>query len=207
MTGFPGGKMGWGLAMAAVLTLYGWLDWDRETLDPGPDAIGVNSSPIPVFTYTDQNGKPFGTKELKGTVWMANLIYTRCPDTAPPMTANMARLRDRLKETGLNVKLVSFSVDPLHDTPDVLKRYAHNLRTDSGNWHFLTDDSEPEFHRFLKTAFGTPVQPQDIPGEGPPVIGHSTRFYLVNGHGKVMSSYDGLRPDYDQILRDVHSLQ
>lgn len=194
--------------VAVLLALVGWMRWNPDPPSPPPDPVGVLSSPVPEFTFTDQKGKPYGFKDLKGKVWIADMIYTRCPGIASPMTANMVRLQERLKKEGLAVQLVSFSIDPLYDSPAVLERYGKNLRADFGNWKFLTTSSEPVMHRFLQTAFGSPISRKtEVGEEGEPLISHSSRFYLVDGRGKVISAYNGIQPDYGQIIRDVRSVQ
>ncbi|SMO72328.1 SCO family protein [Melghirimyces algeriensis] len=208
MIGFSRGKILTIVAATALLMVYGGLDWGNKPLHPHPDSIGVNSAPIPEFTYIDQNGVSFGTEDLKGSIWLADIIYTRCPDVASPMTANKVRLQKRLQKENLDVKLVSFSADPLFDSPSRLRQYGNHLHVDFSNWHFLTHNSEPQLHRFLKAAFGDPVQREGFPSEeSPPQISHSTRFYLIDQDGKVMSHYNGLQPDYDQIIRDIRTLQ
>lgn len=86
-----------------------------------PDA---KNWPVDDFTFTDQNGQSFGLSDLKGKVWVADFIFTNCETVCPPMTANMAKLQDMVKEEGLDVEFVSFSVDPEVDTPEKLKEYA-----------------------------------------------------------------------------------
>ncbi|MFC4076307.1 SCO family protein [Salinithrix halophila] len=195
------------LVLSAVLTGYWFWDGDK-TVSPSPDSIGVNSLPLPDFTYRDQNGKPFGMEELKGKIWLADIIFTRCPDVCSPMTANMSRLQKKLAKSGLDVDIVSFSADPMYDTPPVLKRFGNNLRADFSNWRFLTHDSEPQMHQFLKTAFGVPIKRADPKNPDEPlVIRHSSRFYLIDDQGKVMAAYNGLQPDYAQVIRDIRSLQ
>src|SRR5690606_21981125 len=171
MAGIPGGKTLAVIVAAVVLTIYGWLNSERETQVTQPASMGVTSSPIPEFTYTNQEGKRFGSEELRGSVWVANVIYTRCPTIASPLTANMARLQEKLRKAHLDAELVSFSADPLFDRPHVLKTFADRLRVEFSNWNFLTHNDEPELHRFLKTAFTAPVERQTSPADdGPPQI-------------------------------------
>ncbi|OYD07447.1 SCO family protein [Paludifilum halophilum] len=183
-----------------------WLfDGGEAFFTAGPDP---GSPSLPAFTYTDQEGERFGSEDLRGKVWLADIIFTRCPDICSPMTANMARLQRRLAEEGLDVQMVSFSVDPIHDRPEVLKRYGRNLKVDFSNWTFLTHHSEPEMHQFLKSAFQTPIEkntPESVDDEL--TIDHSAQIFLIDASGKIAGSYNGLRPDFEQVIRDVASLQ
>src|SRR5882762_30984 len=89
--------------------------------EPGLSKIG----PAPEFTLTDQDGKRIALKELRGKVLAITFIYSSCADTCPLLTARMAGLQDRLgADFGPRVYFVSVTVDPEHDTPGVLKRYA-----------------------------------------------------------------------------------
>ncbi|SDX39085.1 protein SCO1/2 [Marininema mesophilum] len=196
----------------ALVAGVGWWSWgndEKPALPSASDKIGVNSLPVPQFIYRDQDGKAFGMKELKGKVWLADMIFTRCPDICSPMTANMSRLQKKLRESGMkDVQLVSFSVDPLHDTSPVLKRYGKNLRADFKNWTFLTHDSEAQMERFLKMAFGSPiVRKESRSSDEPLVINHPARFYLMDKEGKIMAKYNAMQPDYQRIVEDVRSIQ
>jgi protein SCO1 len=85
----------------------------------------------------ERSGKQVSLADLRGKIWIADFIYTHCTDTCPLQTADMAKLQDRwLKEP--KVELVSFSVDPEHDTPQVLSRYAGRFKADPKRWLFLT---------------------------------------------------------------------
>ncbi|MDN4592510.1 SCO family protein [Polycladomyces subterraneus] len=160
---------------------------------------------VPEFRYTDQNGQAFGLSQLKGKVWLANLIFTRCPDICPPMTSNMARIQKALDQAGLKVDIVSFSVDPSYDKPDKLRAFAkeHGAKTD--NWHFLTGYSDEEIRNFAQSAFKQDLMRSET--NGTVMISHTARFYLIGPDGRVMKIYDGLRPDEKAIVNDIRQLQ
>lgn len=76
------------------------------------------------FAFTDQNGKKFGSSELKDKVWVADFIFTSCQTVCPPMTANMAKLQKMLHAEGIkDVEFVSFSVDSEVDTPEKITEF------------------------------------------------------------------------------------
>jgi protein SCO1 len=157
------------------------------------------------FTFTNQNGEPFGLKDLKGKIWVADFVFTNCETVCPPMTAHMAQLQRKVKEAGLkNVEFVSFSVDPEMDTPEVLKEYAAKYEADEKNWHFLTGYSQEEIENFAKESFKTIVQK---PQNTDQVI-HGVDFYLVDQNGKVLKSYNGVEnTPYEEIIKDIKTLQ
>jgi len=159
--------------------------------------------PVDSFEYTDQNGEPLSLDDLKGKVWVANFIFTSCETVCPPMTANMARLQQKIREEGLkNVELVSFSVDPEVDTPEKLKEYAAKFTEDQSDWHFLTGYAQKHIEQFAKDVFKTHVYK---PKNDDQVI-HGTDFYLVNQKGVIVKYYDGLDVPYDEILHDIKVL-
>jgi protein SCO1 len=166
-----------------------------------PDA---QNWPVSDFTFTDQNGKPFGLKDLKGKVWVADFIFTNCETVCPPMTAHMAKLQQMAKEKGLHVEFVSFSVDPEVDTPEKLKEYAKKFNGDLSNWHLLTGYSQQEIEKFAEKNFKTIVQK---PKNQSQVI-HGTSFYLVDQNGKIVQTYSGVQDvPYEKILEHIQILQ
>ncbi len=109
-----------------------------------------NGKEIVPFSYTDQNGQPFGTDELAGKVWIADFVFTKCKTVCPPMTLEMADLQKKFKDEGIQVEFVSFTVDPTIDSPDVLKEYIHQFTDDETNWHMLTGYTQEEIEAFRK---------------------------------------------------------
>ena len=87
---------------------------------------------VPEFTLTNQDGKNFGSPELRGKIWIADFIYTTCPGPCPMISNRMSELQEPLKNT--DVHLVSFSVDPAKDTPHVLRGYAEKLGAEPDRW-------------------------------------------------------------------------
>jgi cytochrome oxidase Cu insertion factor (SCO1/SenC/PrrC family) len=93
----------------------------RTRVPPSPPVLGA----LPAFRLTDQHGRPFGSQELAGRVWVASFIFTRCETVCPAVTRKMARIQDRTRNLEPALHLVSFSVDPEHDTPERLAERAH----------------------------------------------------------------------------------
>ena len=79
---------------------------------------------VPDFTFLDQEGRTTRAEDFRGAPWVADFIFTRCTSACPMLTAQMGNLERRLGADAERVRLASFSVDPEHDTPEVLKRYA-----------------------------------------------------------------------------------
>jgi len=106
--------------------------------EPEPDKLGK----LAEFALTDQEGRPYGTAQLRGQLWVASFFFTRCPTVCPRLIAALRDLQGAAKRAGVALRLVSFSVDPEHDTPAVLKDYAAKQKADLTSWTFLTGDAE-----------------------------------------------------------------
>ncbi|MGM7700598.1 SCO family protein [Pseudalkalibacillus sp. Hm43] len=159
------------------------------------------------FTYTNQDGESVSLEDLKGKVWIADFIFTNCETVCPPMTNHMASLQENMKKEGLeNVEIVSFSVDPGVDSPEVLKEFGQKFDADFSNWHFLTGYEQSEIEAFAKDSFKTIVQkPKDDDQ-----VTHGTAFYLVDQEGIVRTRYDGVNrsnEDDEEVINDIKALQ
>ncbi|MEH7482592.1 SCO family protein [Neobacillus drentensis] len=161
--------------------------------------------PIKDFTATNQDNKSFGLKDLKGKVWISDFIFTSCADVCPPMTSNLTKLQKMVKDEGLkNVELVSFSVDPVVDTPEVLTRYGEQFQVDFKNWTFVTGYPQEFIENFALKNYKALVKK---PVEGNQVI-HGTSIYLVDKEGHIKKSYDGYKNvPFDEIIHDMKALQ
>jgi protein SCO1/2 len=145
---------------------------------------------LPPFSLTDESGQQFGTDQLNGKTWIGNFIFTRCPSTCPVQTANLQRLQRRLKKLAgwENIQLISFTVDPNYDTPDVLADYAKRADADPEHWHFLTGSRE-DIWSLCKKGFKLAVA--DAPPEADSLIMHSPMFVLVDGQGRIRGFFNG----------------
>lgn len=179
----------WGVLLAAIAFVV------LATLESRMRARRAGELPIfgavPDFALTNRDGRAVTRGDLAGAPWVADLVFTRCTLICPAMSARMARLDARLPRGGRGggVRLVSFSVDPEHDTPEVLAGYAaaHDA---SERWLFLTGDRD-EIHRLAREGFklGVDVVPADqAPGPGQAII-HSDRFVLVDAQGRIRGYY------------------
>lgn len=157
---------------------------------------------LPEFDLVDEDGASFTREELAGELWIADFIFTRCPSTCPVQTAMMKRLQDALtsKPYWSSTRLVSFSVDPGYDTPEVLTEYAESAGAEPGKWKFVTGTRDAIWALSIdgfKLAAGEPAE-----GDGP--LFHSSKFILVDAHGQIRGYYDGLTPEgVDALVQDL----
>ena len=144
---------------------------------------------VPEFVLVNQDGKNFGSAQLRGKIWIADFIYTTCPGPCPMISNRMSELQKPLEKT--DVHLVSFSVDPAKDTPQVLRGYAEKLQAEPGRWDFLTG-LQSTIYNLSRNGFKLAVS-DGSEDNGIPV--HSTRMILVDRHGAIRGYYDAVEPD------------
>jgi protein SCO1/2 len=194
----------WGLLVAALAVVTAATVLQRLRRPEPPPVLDS----APAFTLTNRDGRAVRSQDLAGKPWIADFIFTRCPASCPLMTARMARL-DRELARDHDVKLVSFSVDPDHDTPAVLESYAESYKAPP-RWLFLTG-GKAEMYRISRQGFklGIEIPAPSAPG-GPLVepILHSTRFVLVDGLGRIRSYYDGFDEEsMKKLRRDLEAVE
>lgn len=137
----------------------------------------------PAFSLTDQEGRAITDRDLRGHVWVSDFIFTQCAGSCPVMTAKMASLQKAIDDP--RVKLVSFSVDPDHDTPAALKAYGVKFGADFARWSFLSSPGRQaiwDVAKGMKIAAGQ-ADTQDQ-------LLHSDRFILTDPSGHVRGIYD-----------------
>ena len=177
------------LIMIPVITL-GLLLWLRHLEVNALQQRTVSSyGTVPAFQLINQNGQPFGSAQLVGKIWIADFIYTTCPGPCPMISSRMSELQKPLEKS--DVHLVSFSVDPEKDTPEVLRSYAERLQAEPGRWDFLTGP-KPAIYKLSHDGFKLAVS-DGSDAQGIPV--HSTRMALVDRHGQIRGYYDATETD------------
>jgi cytochrome oxidase Cu insertion factor (SCO1/SenC/PrrC family) len=153
---------------------------------------------VPDFALSDQSGRAFQSKEsLRGKVWVANFIFTRCSGPCPRMTSQFRKLRDELKDPP-ELRMVSFTIDPANDTPEALATYGKSFGANPDKWYFLTGGQKDLNHLShdvfrLSTIDGT--------------LEHSSRFVLVDRESRIRGFYDSSDAEVMQkLLTDVRNL-
>src|SRR5260370_21229038 len=144
---------------------------------------------VPEFLLVNQAGKNFGSAELRGKIWIADFVYTTCPGPCPMISSRMSELQKPFEKT--DVHLVSFTVDPAKDTPQVLRGYAEKLQAEPGRWDFLTGP-QSTIYNLSRNGFKLAIS-DGSENKGIPV--HSTRIILVDRHGDVRGYYDAAEAD------------
>jgi cytochrome oxidase Cu insertion factor (SCO1/SenC/PrrC family) len=154
---------------------------------------GLDAGPVGDFKLKERDGRTVGLDDLRGKVWVASFIFTRCTGPCPQVTGTVARLQGELKLADVeNLRLVTFTVDPERDNPAELREYAQKFQADEKRWLFLTGKKE-EIHRLLIDSFKVPVEEapekEKKPGEE---FAHSTRLVVVDKAGHIRGYFDGM---------------
>ncbi len=186
----PAAAAMWGVLLLAIPVVLGVRWYGEHRAQAAANALPVLTT-LPAFTLTAQDGRPFGSEQLRGRVWVANFFFTACPSICPRLSEHMAGLQGALGPEGDRVHLVSFSVDPRVDTPEVLRAYGQRYQARFDRWHLLTGEA-PDLQRVAQEGFlqATEVRADDIPGRprGYNIL-HSGNVVLVDGRGRVRGYY------------------
>lgn len=195
-------RLGWVIAFLVAVTLAAFAFASLKGTHPARIAAHLEPiAKVPDFELIDQTGKPYGLADLKGKIWVAGFIFTRCQGPCPLISSRMAELNKSVERAGGGVELVSFSVDPEFDRPEVLAGYAAKLGADPGRWKFLTGSREDIEAIVVKGL----LQPLAKEPDGTPA--HSTRIVLVDREGRLRGYQDGMDPESVQkLLMDIGDL-
>lgn len=179
----------------------GWKEtpaWCRAARDDSLERSAVVGRHLPPFSYLDQGRRLVTPAELRGSLVIADTIFTRCTGVCPLLSAHMVWLQRQLP--GAAVRFVSFSVDPEHDDPEVLAEYATRWGADA-RWSLLVTD-----RRTLSDVagdLGLGATGLNEPGS----FAHSDRFVLVDGGGLIRGVYDVSEPGVlRRLLSDARAL-
>lgn len=188
-------RIGWIAAFLAAAGLIGLAYVSlKSTRPPALPSNLEKIAKVPGFQLTDQTGKSIALEDLKGKIWAANFIFTRCKGPCPITVLRMQELNTKLKKARGNVELVTFTVDPEYDTPEILKAFSEPLGADPASWKFLTGTPDA-IQKIVVTGL---LQPLAKEPDGTPA--HSSRIVLVDREGWLRGYQDGLDPEAVQKL-------
>ncbi len=158
------------------------------------------------FSLRDQSGKTFTNADLRGKVWVAAFMFTRCPTVCPRMMRIMKKLQDQAKAGDVPLHLVSFSVDPENDTPDVLLAFAKKYDADLDSWSFLTGDYET-VKRTSVEGFKMALEGTAKPDASDFGILHGSHLVLVDKEMRIRGFYPTkTEENLGKLLADAKSL-
>ena len=146
-------------------------------------------APIADFSLTNQNNAAVSLADLRGRVWVADIIFTRCGGPCPRMTRQMKELQDALPKDD-QTKLVTLSTDPDNDTTTVLKTYAERNGADTARWMFLTGDKKQINNLAVDSLKLSAVEKKPEERTTPEDLWvHSTIFVIVDKHAQLRGVY------------------
>ena len=177
-----------GLAFVVIAIVIAYV---REQRRAPRGTLPVIAS-VADFTLTNQLAQPVRLADLRGQVWVADIIFTRCPGPCATMTKRMSELQSALP-TNAPVKFISLTTDPAHDTPAALACYAERFGTDARRWQFLTgpksDLVKLAVHSLKLTALDKEEAQRTSPDD---LFIHSTIFVVVDRQGRLRAAFESL---------------
>lgn len=157
------------VALVVAMAVAAWPALVRYARGPAAGETSLEQisvyGQVPEFSLIERDGRPVTRADLLGKIWLANFIYTECKETCPTQSLQIARLQAEFADAP-GLRLVSITVDPKHDTPEVLARYAERYGADPSRWLFLTGDKR-EIYCLAKDGFRLSVVDQADPNPPP----------------------------------------
>ena len=148
---------------------------------------------VPDFSFIDQNGDTVTQKTFAGKIYVANFFFATCPDVCPRMNRNLHLVYEKFKRDS-NVKFLSHTVNPEHDTVEVLAKYAAKLKADSRIWHFVTGRKK-DIYSIAEEGY----KAVSVEGDKPATFIHSEKLVLVDREKHIRGIYDS--QDFKDVLR------
>lgn len=155
------------------------------------------------MSLVDQEGRPFAFRVVAGQVLLVNFVFTGCSTVCPVQTRVLAEVLRGQAASGAGAKLrfVSFSLDPVNDTPAVLKAYAQSMGVDLARWSFVTGRPEDIDRISERLRLFRPGELTKRPDD------HATTLWLVDARGRLMLRLNGNPPDAARLTRELTALR
>lgn len=197
----------WGMLLLTLTAALGSYLLAQAVPRAAEQEITRLNFPVPEFTLTNQDGRVVTRADLRGKVWVGDIVFTRCAGPCPVMTKKLSDLQPELLRCG-NVELLTLTTDPEFDSPKEMQRFGERFNADFAHWLFLTG-TKKEIARLavdglkLVAIEKTPDQrenPEDL-------FIHSTRFVIVDKQGVMRASLDSNDPQIKgKVLKVVRKL-
>ncbi len=191
-------KVFWLVFIMAMFSYPLYRSFNRTLPDPLPVLYTV-----PDFEFTNEFGKPMGSKQLKGMIYLANFMFTSCPTTCPKLMGVMQKVQKRIRGLRNSATIVSFTVDPSYDTPKVLNKYARSLKTNPMIWTFLTDNNAEKMRKLITDGFKLAVGEREQQSVDVFDIAHSEKIALVDQKGRIRGFYSTDKDSINKLMIDV----
>jgi protein SCO1/2 len=183
-----------------ILPIYGERHPVTKTVD-GKQVTDTVYQTIPAFTVVNQYGKTITNQNVEGKIYVADFFFTTCPSICPIMQRNMLNVYNRFKADD-KVRILSYTIDPKHDTVPALKQYADKLGISGNSWWLLRGDKDAVYQMAEKNYL---VAVKDNGSGG---LIHQGWFVLVDKQKRVRGSYDGTdMKQVTQLIADMQTLE
>lgn len=158
---------------------------------------------VPDFSLRERNGQNISKETFRNKVWVASFVFTHCAGQCPLIMEEVKKIQKafHLKE---NFRLLSISVDPKRDTPEVLTEYADKLNADPFKWWFVTGDTS-DVQALIQNGFR--LSAADDGGDAGLDVTHSDKLVLVDGLGRIRGYYSANEPsELKSLMKDTKAL-
>ncbi|MEQ8909673.1 MAG: SCO family protein [Vicingaceae bacterium] len=184
------------------LPIYSPMMINPELVDESKQDVKKNHR-IADFSLIDQDGNAFTQEQLADKYYVTDFFFTTCPTICPDMSSQLMRVQEAYEEDG-DFMIVSHSVTPETDTPEILKEYANRYEAKENKWVFLTGDKKTIYDLARKSYFAATTE-----GDGGlDDFIHTENFVLVDKEKRIRGFYDGTDPkSVDQLITDIEILQ
>ncbi|MBM3380860.1 MAG: SCO family protein [Betaproteobacteria bacterium] len=186
-------------AIICMLVITILTPFTRRVPEPPPVIAEV-----PEFSVINQNGEAFGSKQLAGKAYVVSFIFTRCKTACPMIFQHLKTLQERIKVSSLPLNIVSFTVDPEHDTPETLKAHGATIPSDPAHWIFLTAE-KAILTQIIEGGFMMAVGEASMMG-GLMDIAHAQKLVLVDAKGKIRGFYDATPNGVDEVFSRAEAI-
>lgn len=184
-----------------TLPYLGEPDYEYRT-ENGVSVTDTVQHTIPPFSFTDQDGKTVTEKDVAGKIYVADFFFTTCPSICPIMTGNLKKVQD---EFGKNehIMILSHSIDPAFDTPEVLTKYAAEKGADTRFWKFLTGNQDSIYDICENAYMAFAKTDKEAPGG----YIHSGFLILIDKDRHIRGAYDGTEEGKtEELIADIKIL-
>ncbi|UMY66532.1 MULTISPECIES: SCO family protein [unclassified Flavobacterium] len=183
------------------LPVFNPVDVNPELADPSVWHVGRDHR-IADFSFVNQDGKTVTQKDYEGKIYVADFFFTTCQTICPIMTSHMEKVQDAIRHDP-NVMILSHSVTPDIDTPEVLKAYAQKHHVDARKWNLVTGDKRKIFEiarrSYLAVKTGSEAEMYDMV--------HTENFVLVDRERRIRGFYDGTKEsEIKRLIDDIRFL-
>jgi len=195
------------VGLVFIISFVKCVDTKPATLPIIGERLGIETNgdtiypTVRPFKFVNQDSLTVTDKDFEGKMYVSDFFFTHCPTICPKVTAQMLRVYNAFKDSN-SVKLISFSIDPRHDTVGRLKEYANGLGVSAPKWNFVTGNKDT-IYALARDYFNIATDDKDAAGG----ITHSGRIVLVDKKRHVRAFCDGTdAKDVDRFMKDVTAL-